>query len=103
MVQNGKKITAFAGRFITVFAFILAISLALSAFWLFSIERFDPISNKWFDGLGRELHPGPGAHGVEYYPGLLWQIVDTVVGILLFGICAGLFKLGRSLKKSASE
>jgi len=94
-----NKMTLLLARLTTVFACVLSISFVLIALWAFTFERYSPESGKYFDGFGRELHPGGlgNLYGGEHSPGLLWEVVDTVAAILLFGICSSLFVLARRL------
>jgi len=79
---------------------IIAIAAIGVAFWMFTFERYDPVTQRWFDGFGRELTLNlPRPMGTEKSPGILWNVVDTVVGISIFSICAGLLALGHRMRR----
>ncbi len=86
-------------RIVAVVAWGLSGSVIALAFYVYLIDRYDPATRRWNDGFGRELHRDMwSAFGTELTPGILWEITDTAVAIVLFGICAGLFALARRLR-----
>ncbi len=76
---------------------MLGAAVVMVALWIYGADRYDPAVGLYFDGLGRELHEGFSISGSDLTPGILWELVDTVIAIALVGVCAGLHSLGRRL------
>ncbi len=101
-MRNPKMLVA---KMTTVLAWGLSITFVAVAIWAFAIDNYDPKSGRYFDGFGRELRPSsiPGPHGTELSPGLLWSVADTLIAILLFGLCSSLFVFARRLRRDAHD
>lgn len=97
-----KRLTAQA---VTAIAWLLSVLIVGIGIWVFAFDRYNPTSKQYYDGFGRELRPSafPGPYGMELSPGFFWEIVYTIVGITLFGICASLFAIGERLKQSGER
>jgi uncharacterized membrane protein YraQ (UPF0718 family) len=96
-----RRLKVVFGWALTTIAVVLGIAIAVLASWLFGVERYDPSTDRSFDGLGRELTWNiPGPFGPEQSPGLLWEVVYGAAGIAAFGVCAGIFAIGRRLRQA---
>lgn len=88
-------------KLISLSAWLLSLGLVAFGIWIYLPQRYDPKSAMWFDGLGRQLHPGmTSVFGLQRTPGLHWELIDTAAAILLFSLCAWLFRLAKRLRQS---
>jgi len=93
--MSGKRLI---GTLVQAIACILGATLIAIALWAFLVDRYDPATGSCFDGFGRQLYGTSGFYGRDLSPGMIWEIVDTVIAIVAFGIITGLFSFGTKLK-----
>ncbi|MEW6172857.1 MAG: hypothetical protein AB1510_07275 [Bacillota bacterium] len=96
--MNGKRLI---GTIVQAVACILGATLIAVALWAFLVDRYDPTTGTYFDGFGRQLHGNAGIFGRDQSPGLIWEIVDTGIAIVAFGITTGLYSFGTKLKRAS--
>jgi len=96
--MKGKRLI---GTILQAMACIFGASLIAIALWAFLVDRYGPATGTYFDGFGRQLHDSAGMFGRDLSPGLIWEIVDTGIAIVAFGITTGLFSFGTKLKKDS--
>lgn len=80
------------------FAWTLVVLAIGAALWIYVPQRYDSNTGLYFDGVGRELHSGSGPFGFKG-PGLLWEALDVVVAVGIFGFVQVLFVLARRLQR----
>jgi hypothetical protein len=99
-----KSSKLFLPKFIRIFGVVLSITIIGVALWIYIPETYDPQSGLSVDGLGRPLHSGmTSIFGLEKTPGLIWELIDTAIAILLFSFCSYLFYLSERLRESSTE
>jgi len=94
--MKGKRII---GRIMQATACVLGALLIAIALWVFLVDRYDPATGMYFDGFGRQLYRSAGFFGRDLSPGLVWEIIDTAIAIVSFGVITSLFSLGTKLKR----
>ena len=98
--MNGKRLI---GNILQATACVFGTAVIAIALWAFLIDRYDPASHTYFDGFGRQLHENAGIFGRDLSPGLIWEIVDTGIAIVGFGITASIFSFGTKLKRASER
>jgi hypothetical protein len=95
---------AIAAKAVNAVAWSLSIVIIGTGLWAFAFDRYVPSTERYYDGFGRELHPSVlSSPGAELSPGMLWEIADTVIAIVLFGVCGSLFAFGSRLKRTSND
>jgi hypothetical protein len=94
--MSGKQLV---GKILQITGCILGASLIALALWVFLVDHYDPTTGIHYDGFGRQLYASSGFFGRELSPGLLWEIVDTGLAIVAFGIVSGLFSVGTKMQR----
>ena len=98
--MNGKRLI---GTILQATACIFGAALIAIALWAFLIDRYDPATQTYFDGFGRQLNENTGIFGRDLSPGLIWEIVDTGIAIVGFGITTSIFSFGTKLKRASQR
>ena len=98
--MNGKRLI---GTIVEATACIFGASIIAIALWAFLVDRYDAATGTYFDGFGRQLHGNAGIFGRELSPGLIWEIFDTGIAIVAFGIATSLFSFGTKLKRASQR
>ena len=94
--MHGKRLV---GTIVQATACIFGAFLIAIAAWAFLVVRYDPSTGSYIDGFGRKLYENAGVFGEDLSPGVLWEIFDTGIAIISFGIITGLYSLGTRLKR----
>jgi len=89
----------FLSRGLRLLGILLGVAAIAAAIWAYGVKQYDPATGQYFDGFGRELRAGAlfGDRG----PGLLWEIVDIVCGIVAVSLVVGIFELAHVLQARA--
>jgi len=67
-MQRAPSVRFIIGWVVTGIGGIIAVAAVAVSFWVFAIDRYDPVTQKSFDGFGREhVWYLPGMHGPEGY------------------------------------
>jgi hypothetical protein len=88
------------GKILQTTACILGATFIVAALFGFLVEIYNPTTGIYLDGFGRQLHATTGFFGRDLSPGLIWEIVETGVAIVAFGIVSSLYSFGTKLRKA---
>jgi len=84
-------------------AVLLGIGVFLFVAGNIVIEGYNPKTGITTDMFGRQLHPSTGFMGRDLSPGVMWEVVDVVCAVFVFGVIRKIYHIGTWLYRGPQK